>query len=815
MLRSLFICILSFTGLIGHGWAQDTSSINSLINRCYSWQYEAPDSILMLAPGALVASKAIHFQPGIAKSNFIMGHAHYEMHQYDSAIMYMQEAIGHFQGKRFFANIAAAYNITGVCYKNLADYTRALNAQLAAISLFEEINDTAGIVISYNNLGILYNDQKKLQEAETWFWKGLKLAEQGQNPYLLVTSQSNMAMNLHSQERYSESLDIFRKVLQFDLLDGNEYEIGASYNNVASSLLKLDRLDSALYYIDSSIYYKEISGDRFGMVTSLTNKAQAYMQKNMPRLAINTLDTAIQIAESIQAKKLQSEIFLKYHQNYELLGISDSALYYYKRFHQLSDSLLNQETELALANVRRQYDLEKVDQELSKKNLEIKNIKEIQRFYLFGFLTIMVIAFMAMLGFFRFRKLNKVLRQNEIDLKNTNLILQRVNEQLEQARDEAESANKAKSAFLSNVSHEIRTPLNAILGMLDLIHETLKKNNQERVVETIRHSANSLLHIINDLLDLSKIEAGKISFEHKSFNLTSLMQQLELSLNSLATDKGLHIITEIDPEIPDFLTGDQFRLNQILLNLGGNAVKFTPEGSIKISVNRLDSETDNEQCQLLFEVKDTGIGISDEQIQRIFQRFSQADENISRKYGGTGLGLAISKKLVELQGGKIGVNSVTTQGSNFWFELKFKISESQDVVTTVVDLADDDRLKGMRALVIDDNVLNVKLAAQILNRWEVQAITALSGKEALEYLRKGERFDFVLLDIHMPEMNGFETHNRMVRDYKLNCPVIALTADTYEETMQQIREAGIAAVVIKPYRPAELKKTLFQFLKAY
>ena len=803
----LIVCVLSVCACFNGAKAQpDTARINRQLEKCYNWQYEQPDSILIVGHKALNASKVANYKTGIAKASYYVGHAHHQLHAYDSAIRYMNQAIEFFDPKRDLDRLGAAYNIMGVCQKNLADYARALSSQLNAIRYFMAAKDTAGLIISYNNLGILYNDQEKLKTAEEYFGKALRYAKIFDDPYLLVTTQSNIGMNLHSQNRFQEALRVFEEVLAFDLKDGNTYEIGASFNNVATGYLKTGAFKKALAYVDSSLAYKRISGDKYGMVIAYGNKAEIFDTLNNHAMARLYADSGYQLALSLGAQKLQADMLLMLHLAHLKLGNTDLALKLYKQYHSLSDSVNNKDSEVAMANAQRQFDLEQLDQELSQATLKLENIETTQQLYLVAFLSILGILFLAAWGYFRIRRLNRILNKKQVQLSESNDRLQKLNDQLELSKNQADSANRAKSAFLSNVSHEIRTPLNAILGLLDVVNHENDDAERKRIMVTVQHSANSLLHIINDLLDLSKIEAGKISFENKSFNLPALVEQVSETLKGLANEKPIVIIIEIDPETPAYIMGDQFRLNQILLNLGSNAVKFTSKGQVKIEVKCQHHEKDG-QCSLYFGVTDTGIGIAPEKQSNVFNRFSQAEEDISRKYGGTGLGLAISKKLVELQGGIIGLSSIPGSGSTFWFEIPVKPSPSQDSISLIVEEESDRILPGKKALVVDDNTLNLQLAAQVLKRWQMEYVLAKSGAEALDKFTETSDFDIVLLDIHMPEMNGFEVFAAL-KQMGLSCPVLALTADTYEETRQEIERVGMQGTIIKPYTPADLKREM-------
>ncbi len=386
--------------------------------------------------------------------------------------------------------------------------------------------------------------------------------------------------------------------------------------------------------------------------------------------------------------------------------------------------------------------------------------------------------------------------------------------ELMEAKDSAEKASLMKAQFLSNMSHEIRTPLNAIIGLTNLMISD--KEVEEKIHENlnaIKYSADHLHSIINDILDFSKIEAGKVSLEKIDFNLRELIDNVSVTLGLKAKEKGLFLKTSVDDKVPKMIVGDPVRLNQILINLIGNAVKFTESGGIKVIVET--KKLESRSIDLLIKVIDTGIGISLDKIDKIFESFTQAYVDTTRKFGGTGLGLAITKKLVEMQGGKMLVTSEVGTGSEFSFDILFGISENQDIDSIKKDTHHHKNLKGIKLLLAEDNVMNQFLAKQLFSKWGIIADVANNGEEAVEMLRKND-YEILLLDLQMPKMNGFEVieiirdNNSGVKNH--NIPVIALTADISIETKRKVSSSGMNDFVLKPFEQNELYSKIAKFI---
>lgn len=382
------------------------------------------------------------------------------------------------------------------------------------------------------------------------------------------------------------------------------------------------------------------------------------------------------------------------------------------------------------------------------------------------------------------------------------------------AQQQAEEANQSKSDFLANMSHEIRTPMNAIIGLSHLCLQTSLGDRQRDYIAKVHYSARALLGIINDILDFSKIEAGKLDLENADFNLENCLASIDSVAGHLAREKNLRFEILVAPDVPRFLWGDAMRLRQILLNLAGNAVKFTHIGSVVISVSLKDAV--QESIVLEFSVHDTGIGISTDQMSKLFQPFSQADSSTSRRFGGTGLGLTICKRLVQMMGGDLSVQSTEGQGSDFQFTATFGIGQkvgSNEIHSTEMIYARAN-LMDRNILLVEDNPFNQQVAQELLEDIGVNVTLASNGSEALEILTR-QPFDIVLMDIQMPVMDGFEAtrHIRANPELSSQC-VIAMTANAMTEDRQRCLSAGMDDFISKPISPDQLYLTLTKWVVA-
>lgn len=373
---------------------------------------------------------------------------------------------------------------------------------------------------------------------------------------------------------------------------------------------------------------------------------------------------------------------------------------------------------------------------------------------------------------------------------------------LVEARSLAEKARKVKEAFLANMSHEIRTPLNGIIGLGHLLQATSLDVQQHELLGMLLQSSGSLLNILNDILDISKIEEGKFSILPMPTDLRKIGKGIIDLMKFKADEKRIDLTVEVDEAVPESVMMDGMRLNQILMNLVGNSLKFTHTGLVKLKIEHTGREGANHR--ILFKVVDTGIGISEDRLAIIFTEYGQASKDTAHQYGGTGLGLTISQKLVDLMGGKLKVSSESQKGSEFYFKLVLKdVNEPEGVKPAVIAFTSFLPLTGKRILVAEDNKINALLINKYLTTWQVETSMVVNGREAIDLLKK-ESFDLIILDTRMPEMDGFEAARYIRQDLKLEVPILSLSATVLEEDVKEALDSGMNDALSKPFEPIKL-----------
>ncbi len=374
---------------------------------------------------------------------------------------------------------------------------------------------------------------------------------------------------------------------------------------------------------------------------------------------------------------------------------------------------------------------------------------------------------------------------------------------LKETQEQLIKASEVKGRFLSTMSHEIRTPLNAVIAISNILLMQNPKESQMENLQALKFSSKHLLNLINDILDYNKMLSGNLTFSNVPFNFRFTIDGIIKAFTYTAKEKGLELEVNISDSVPEGLIGDHTRLSQVLSNLIGNAIKFTNTGRVTLAIACIHKGQDN--CQLSFEVADTGIGIAEDKLEYIFERFTQAEEDTSLRFGGTGLGLAISKKIVNLLNSEINVESQQGIGTRFWFDLNYEIVQKQSLVELDSSVEKTFDLTGIKLLVVDDNEMNIAVIEQFFRKWNIEYDTASNGKEALDMIQASE-YSLVLMDLRMPIMDGYTAVRKLraLGGEYMELPVIALSASVSIDVMQKVKDVGMNDYLCKPFDPEDL-----------
>ena len=694
----------------------------------------------------------------------------------EKAMVFAEEIIERSEEIHYLAGKGNGLNHKGACYWLMGEYEDGLDELTEAFIIAREIKNKTLEAKVLNNFGRIYRNLGDLDSALRDFEAALEINESLGNELNLTINLTNISSLYYDLGDYDTALEYALKCQPIFEKYNDNSRLVSIYNTLGDIYFKKNFFDEALSYYKKNQELTE--EETSGRSLSDSGVGKVYYKLNDFENAKKYLDRAL-----LQAQELdnpEAEIVasfyigrLNVHQN-EL----DKALSYMEHAYELAKDSL------------RRHDLMSIHEYLSDLYDRMGNIPQ------------------AYYHLKAFEKLKEEIFQQATLNKLRNL---QIKNQIVVAKKETEVAEKTaalKQQFMANMSHEIRTPMNAIVGITRLLLEKDPKQEQLKYLNVIRQSADNLLVIINDILDLSKIEAGKIVIEKIDFSLHDLIYSIQEIMALKAEQKGLSLNVEVDKQIPDRLIGDPTRLNQIFVNLIGNAVKFTDKGFVMLKCD-ISSRTDDE-IMLQFKVIDTGIGISRDYAERIFESFTQAGTDTARKFGGTGLGLTISKQLVSLMEGEIWVESEEGEGTTFTVNVPLIIAKNQTVTPSSSGISEEimNQLQHVSLLLVEDNEFNRLVAEDTLREFfpDIKLDIAENGQEAVNMVRKND-YDLVLMDIQMPIMNGVDA-TRTIRNSlpgdKKNIGIIAMTANVLQDDVQQYLNAGMNAFVSKPFHIEDL-----------
>ncbi|WP_239057390.1 response regulator [Muricauda sp. TY007] len=687
-------------------------------------------------------------------------------------------------------------------------------------------NSTSDVKTIFNEF-MQYRHENKVDKALETLNEAANIAERNEDSKLLLDTYHQYA------RLFLEEGDRETAVFYWDrasiLLRDTSYSYGEAFHLYLDAALRFDEgnnfqalkqleesrklsnnrnLTNNILLLEASIYtniekYDDAVKNLHALIVNSDDKERAYLATRanlqLARISVTLDDLEDGIIHSKAALELaekhgfSKEIKIAYEQLssiYEASGNYDESLVYAKGLAQIKDSIFNVEKAKLDADAADKIRFDHQMNELNKlqaKNEELsesKNRSEITAILTSAFLTI--ISLLAV----------SLFRNNQIKLK-TNDLLYTKNKELELARDAAVSAMRAKTNFLSTVTHELRTPLYAVTGLTHLLLEENPSEHQKEHLKSLKFSGEYLLNFINDILQINKIDAEKLEPLNIEFKLHKVLEDVVESLQQNANEKKTKLILDYDPTIPKKLLGDPIKLSQIFMNLVGNALKFTKNGKVEVLAKML--KKDEGQVKLYFEVRDNGIGISEDQQKNIFDSFEQGSIQINREYGGTGLGLTIVKSLLGLFGSTIHLESELGHGSSFYFEMDLDYESKEGEEISFELNPEEFQFKGLHVLVVEDNKINQVITKKMLTKKEISCDIANNGNEAID-LAKKNTYDAILMDIHMPGISGEEA-TRQIRKFNKNIPIIALTAISLDDSLESFYEAGCNDVVTKPFKP--------------
>ncbi len=763
---------------------------------------------------AIDASARINYSEGLLDAYNTVATNERNRGNYSSALEYLKKALLLSQSNIDKTKTANCLISIGDVYTTLKNYSKSISHYEQAYKLYHSNKDKVNEITCLSRIGNRNMDIGKQLIDTTFFVKAIDIYENAKRLAMLIGDQSKVIlMDINLADAYnilgeitSNKYHIFHSI-DYSLMAiklSRSSNIGKfeaiSYLNLGESYEKLGVISKAIHNYEIALAQYERLNDVSWLINIYKYLANSYYKLDKNDYALMYLERGVDLAVKQNSKADLRDYYEIYSKIYERKKDYKNSLFYYQKYSVYKDSILNENASINVARLQTELDIVLKDNqiELLTKNAALQDneirIQNIQRNSLIA--AIIGVLILLLILFMRYRD------------------KQKSEQQILKAKNIAEQAKEVQELFLANTSHEIRTPMNGIIGMTHQLQDTDLDKEQQEYVNAISESSAHLLTIINDLLDLSKIRAGKMEFDKRAFKLADVFKNLRHNLEYRSTDKNIDLHFIIGNNVPKILVGDPVRLSQMLLNLAGNALKFTEKGSVTIRAD-LKNE-DEESATLVFEVKDTGIGIPHEKLKTIFESFAQVNSKTTKKYAGTGLGLSITKDLVEQQGGSISVESNVGIGSTFMIVLNFQ--KDKDLLLDF-DVSSQKRevnlgiFNKLRVLVVDDNKVNQKVAALSLKKWKSKVLFADDAISAINTIKE-KKVDLVLMDVFMPEIDGLQATKIIRVELNNPLPIIAITAAALVGEKEKCLEAGMNDYISKPFNPKELLEKIKKLVPA-
>jgi len=708
------------------------------------------------------------------------------------ALTFLQLAISQVQSKK---QIEKTLIDAGDAFFNL-DVDKSLKLSKSALDNAYKIKDDALMAKAYNVIGLNFEEFYNPDKGFDYYQKALRHAELAQNDSIRDWVNNNIGSYYsYRKNNFKKSIEYYKKALFFSEKIKDSIEIMYTKLNIASAYFAINDFKNGIVYLESTKDYVLKSKELEAKISLYSMFGSYYSFYNDNVKAEQNFNEAVNLSKKNTSKLVDSnvcDVYNDFSKHYKKNKNYEKAFYYLNLHQELKEKVYNDErikkvklagSEIELAEYQRQID--KIEVEKSKQSKDLKESKLIV-------LLFVIILFILLLLLYSLYKNNVFREQSNRELKIAN-------EELKIAKEKAEVASQLKTQFVSTISHELRTPLYGVVGITNIILDEHKELANSPHLNSLKFSARYLLSLVNDLLQINKIEENKITLENMIFNVSDEIKTIVDSLEFIAVKNNNKLIADIDANIPEFLIGDKLRLSQVFMNLVSNALKFTKDG--KVIVTAKQERIEGTKHFIHFSVEDNGVGIAKEDQEKIFEKFVQIERK-EGDYQGTGLGLSIVQKLTELFGSKIHLESEEGVGTTFSFTIGFEADETKKneiINNIVVDLSSNHFYK---ILVVEDNKINQIVTKKILESNNFKCTILDDGYAAIELL-DNENFDVILMDINMPIINGFDT-TKLIRKKGITTPVIALTAFDKQEITEQALSCGMNDIIIKPFEQGKL-----------